>query len=208
MVFSFFDSISRIALPDYVPTDQDILRSWVPTTGITATVFPVDGLTYRLFDVGGTRTERLKRFHVFEGVLVILHVVDISEYDQVLYENEKISRMGESLVLFDSICKCRWFQRSSIALFFTKIDCLEDKLATRPIKDYFSDFSGDPNCLGDVKKYIEWRFLSLNKNPQRKIDVYYTSLVSETNLGETAFAAIREILRHRKQKNMKIAGKH
>lgn len=112
-----------------MPTDQDILRSWVKTTGVTETFFPVHGLTYILFDVGGTRAQRKKWIHVFEGIIVILHVVDISDYDQVLYEDKKVNRMLESLTLFDCICNSRCFQMSSIALFFTKIVCLEDKLA-------------------------------------------------------------------------------
>jgi guanine nucleotide-binding protein subunit alpha len=32
---SFFDSMQRLAAPDYMPTDQDILRARVKTTGIT-----------------------------------------------------------------------------------------------------------------------------------------------------------------------------
>jgi guanine nucleotide-binding protein G(i) subunit alpha len=32
---SYFDAIARIASPDYMPTDQDILRARVKTTGIT-----------------------------------------------------------------------------------------------------------------------------------------------------------------------------
>jgi hypothetical protein len=32
---SYFDAIARIAQRDYMPTDQDILRARVKTTGIT-----------------------------------------------------------------------------------------------------------------------------------------------------------------------------
>lgn len=44
---SYFDNIDRIAAPNYVPTDQDILRSRVKTTGITETTFKIDSLLYR-----------------------------------------------------------------------------------------------------------------------------------------------------------------
>jgi hypothetical protein len=43
-----------------MPTDQDILRSRVKTTGISETHFQIGELTYRLFDVGGQRSERKK----------------------------------------------------------------------------------------------------------------------------------------------------
>lgn len=44
---SYFDAIDRISAPDYLPTDQDVLRSRVKTTGITETTFHIGDLTYR-----------------------------------------------------------------------------------------------------------------------------------------------------------------
>lgn len=55
-----------MASSQYMPTDQDILRSRVKTTGITETTFKVGELTYKLFDVGGQRSERKKWIHCFE----------------------------------------------------------------------------------------------------------------------------------------------
>lgn len=174
-----------------MPTNEDILRSWVQTTCIKQTVFRFDSLTCRVIDVGGLRRERKKWIHTIQDVAVTMFLVDISEYDQVLYEDESVSRMQESLVLWDNICNSRFFFGNiSIVLIFTKLDCLKSKLATRPIKNYCVDFSGNPTSVKDVKAYFKKRFLSLNRNPKRKIDVYFTSIVSETQPGRTAFAAI------------------
>lgn len=87
---SYFDSIDRIGDPNYVPTDQDVLRSRVKTTGITETTFNIGELTYRMFDVGGQRSERKKWIHCFENVTAIIFLVAISEYDQVLIEDETV----------------------------------------------------------------------------------------------------------------------
>ena len=103
---SYFDSIQRIGASDYLPTDQDVLRSRVKTTGITESHFTIGELKYKLFDVGGQRSERKKWIHCFENVTAIVFLVAISEYDQSLYEDESINRMQESLALFDSICGC------------------------------------------------------------------------------------------------------
>lgn len=54
-----------MAAPGYMPTDQDILRSRVKTTGITETMFRVGELTYRLFDVGGQRHVSLSATDTF-----------------------------------------------------------------------------------------------------------------------------------------------
>jgi guanine nucleotide-binding protein G(i) subunit alpha len=86
----YFNSIDRMSAPGYLPSDQDILRSRVKTTGITETTFKVSELTYRLFDVGGQRSERKKWIHCFENVTALVFLVSLSEYDQMLYEDESV----------------------------------------------------------------------------------------------------------------------
>jgi len=120
----YFNAIERMAAPGYLPTDQDILRSRVKTTGITETTFQVGELTYKLFDVGGQRSERKKWIHCFENVTALVFLVSLSEYDQMLYEDESVNRMQEALTLFDSICNSRWFVKTSIILFLNRSTCL------------------------------------------------------------------------------------
>ena len=141
-ICSYFDSIDRIAAHDYLPNDQDVLRSRVKTTGITETTFIIQDLTYRMFDVGGQRSERKKWIHCFENVTTILFLVAISEYDQLLFEDETVNRMQEALTLFDSICNSRWFIKTSIILFLNKIDRFKEKLPVSPMQNYFPDYEG------------------------------------------------------------------
>lgn len=58
------------------------------TTGITETVFDLGQLTYRMFDVGGQRSERKKWIHCFENVNCLMFLVAISGYDQCLVEDK------------------------------------------------------------------------------------------------------------------------
>jgi guanine nucleotide-binding protein subunit alpha len=65
----YFDAIDHMSLPSYPPTDQDILRSRVKITGIiTETTLNVRELLYKLFDVGGQRSERKKWIHCFMNI--------------------------------------------------------------------------------------------------------------------------------------------
>ena len=85
---SFCDDVDRLWDKNYVPTDQDLLRTRLRTTGITETVFDLGQLTYRMFDVGGQRSERKKWIHCFENVTCLLFLVAISGYDQCLVEDK------------------------------------------------------------------------------------------------------------------------
>ena len=51
----YFNAIDRISQPSYMPTQQDVLRARVRTTGIIETTFRYNRMIYRMFDVGGQR---------------------------------------------------------------------------------------------------------------------------------------------------------
>ena len=85
---SYYASIDRLFSRDYVPNDQDVLRSRLRTTGITETLFELGQLNYHMFDVGGQRSERKKWIHCFEGVHCLMFVAALSGYDQCLVEDK------------------------------------------------------------------------------------------------------------------------
>ncbi|CAG8484455.1 2880_t:CDS:2 [Ambispora gerdemannii] len=188
----YFDSIDRIAQPDYLPEEQDVLRSRVKTTGITETTFLIGELTYRMFDVGGQRSERKKWIHCFENVTAIVFLVAISEYDQLLLEDETMNRMQEALTLFDSICNSRWFVKTSIILFLNKIDRFKEKLPHSPMNTYFPDYEGGDN-YDAACDYILNRFVSLNQSDVKQIYTHFTC-ATDTQQIKFVMAAVNDII--------------
>ena len=85
---SYYANIDRLFTLDYLPSDQDVLRSRLRTTGITETLFELGQLNYHMFDVGGQRSERKKWVHCFEGVHCLMFVAALSGYDQCLVEDK------------------------------------------------------------------------------------------------------------------------
>ncbi|CAO3670921.1 hypothetical protein G6F70_005436 [Rhizopus microsporus] len=189
----YFEHIERIGSPDYVPTDQDVLRSRVKTIGITETKFTVGNLVYKMFDVGGQRSERKKWIHCFESVTAIIFLVAISEYDQVLVEDETVNRMQEALILFDSICNSRWFEKTSTILFLNKTDIFKKKISTSPISKYFPDYKGQPDDYEAACQYFTHRFESLNTSTDKQV---YTHLTCATDTEKIKFvmAAVNDII--------------
>ena len=123
----FLDSIQRILDPRWVPSDQDMLRSRLATTGIIETVLNIRSsqgsaaLKFRFVDVGGQRGERKKWIHCFENVRAILFIASLNEFDQALQEDRSKNRMRESLALFEGILALPWFaERTSVILFLNK----------------------------------------------------------------------------------------
>jgi len=188
----YFDAIDRISQPDYLPTDQDVLRSRVKTTGITETTFHIGELTYRMLDVGGQRSERKKWIHCFENVTAIVFLVAISEYDQCLVEDESVNRMQEALTLFDSICNSRWFVKTSIILFLNKIDLFRDKLPRSPLGNFFPDYEGGEN-YDAACDYILNRFVTLNQSDVKQIYTHFTC-ATDTNQIRFVMAAVNDII--------------
>ncbi|CAK5032266.1 unnamed protein product [Meloidogyne enterolobii] len=85
----FLNALDRITAHTYVPTTQDILMLRITTTGIIEVKFEIKGVNFRVFDVGGQRSERKKWIHCFDDVHAIIFVVALSEYDQVLFEDTR-----------------------------------------------------------------------------------------------------------------------
>jgi len=116
---SFIDSIDRLFSDDYIPIDQDILRARLRTTGISETLFNTGDLTYRMFDVGGQRSERKKWIHVFDNVQAVLFMVAISGFDQALVED----RNGVSFDHFSYHPVRLLFQRLTLGFTCSRIKC-------------------------------------------------------------------------------------
>ncbi|KAI8087979.1 guanine nucleotide binding protein, alpha subunit [Gilbertella persicaria] len=190
----FFEHLDRIWKPDYIPTDQDILRCRAKTTGIVETEFHIGALTYRMFDVGGQRSERKKWIHCFENVTAVLFVVAISGYDQCLIEDRDSNQMHEGLMLFDTICNSSWFTHTSMILFLNKIDIFKQKILVSPLSKWFPDFEGDDKSFEQTSEYFKNRFQSLNQNPSKRVYAHFTDATDTSLLDNVMYAVSDTIL--------------
>ncbi|XP_067096948.1 guanine nucleotide-binding protein G(t) subunit alpha-2 [Osmerus mordax] len=197
----YLAALDRITKPDYLPTEQDVLRSRVETTGINEEVFSCKEVHFRMFDVGGHRSERKKWIHCFEGVTCIIFCSAISAYDMVLVEDEEVNRLHESLHLFNSICNHRFFDATSIVLFLNKKDIFEEKIKKVHLSVCFPDYDG-PNTYDDACNYIKSQFEELNmKKGVKEIYTHMTCATDTKNI-DTVFGAVTDVI----IKNLKDCG--
>eukprot|EP00128_Syssomonas_multiformis_P019110 Colp12_sorted_trinity150504_noHs@17146 len=189
----YFDAIDRIGQASYMPTNDDILRSRVRTTGIIETEFSFQGLHFRMFDVGGQRSERKKWIHCFENVTAIIFCVSLSGYDLVLVEDDSMNRMQESLQLFDSICNSKWFVKTSIILFLNKVDLFKEKVAKSPLTICFPNYTGGNN-YEEASAYIRQQFEAMNKSPDKKQIYPHFTTATDTQNVKFVFSAVTDII--------------
>lgn len=188
----FLDDLDRLGRKDYMPTEQDILRTRVKTTGIVEVHFSFKNLNFKLFDVGGQRSERKKWIHCFEDVTAIIFCVAMSEYDQVLHEDETTNRMQESLKLFDSICNNKWFLETAIILFLNKKDLFEEKIKRSPLTICFPEYTGEQNYQ-EAAAFVQAQFEAKNKSNDKEIYCHMTCATDTTNI-QFVFDAVTDVI--------------
>ncbi|KAI5478686.1 WD repeat protein, Quinonprotein alcohol dehydrogenase-like protein [Pseudohyphozyma bogoriensis] len=189
----FFNALPRLATPGYVPTNSDILRTRVRSTGITEERFKIKGYMLRVFDVGGQRSERKKWIHCFENVQVLLFVAAINEYDQLLWEDNSINRLDEASMLFESISSSRWFERSSFVLLLNKVDLFSAKLSVSPLENYYPDYPGGAD-YETAANFVRNKFLSLDKKKEtRRRPIYpHLTCATDTTQVQVVLAAVMD----------------
>ncbi|XP_017488170.1 PREDICTED: G protein alpha q subunit isoform X5 [Rhagoletis zephyria] len=189
----YLSDLPRIELPDFLPTEQDILRARVPTTGILEYPFDLDGIVFRMVDVGGQRSERRKWIHCFENVTSIIFLVALSEYDQILFESDNENRMEESKALFRTIITYPWFQNSSVILFLNKKDLLEEKIMYSHLVDYFPEYDGPQRDAIAAREFILRMFVDLNPDSEKIIYSHFTCATDTENI-KLVFCAVKDTI--------------
>lgn len=184
----FIEHSAKILEEGYIPSNDDILRCRLATTGIHQTKFFIDNLSFRMFDVGGQRGERKKWIHCFEHVTAILYIASLIEFDQVLAEDRERNRLEESLALFSGIINLPWFLKASIILFLNKMDLFKIKITKINISEYFPEYLYKHNYKdGNVEQgkiFIENKYLDMNEDKSKTIYVHPTEA---TNTGNISF---------------------
>ena len=210
----YCEQIDRIMAADYVPNNQDILRARVRTSGIVEENYKIDDVSFVMFDVGGQRNERKKWIHCFEGVTAVIFVAAINEYNQVLFEDNKMNRMDEAIILFDEICNSQWFKTTAMILFLNKKDLFREKLPEAPFRiaegpnARFQDFEG-PHCVPgtpsatdgteEFEKCYEAAAtyclkLFVNRNTQNKEIYTHITCATDTQNVKIVFNACKDII--------------
>ena len=205
----FLNKVNEIAAADYIPTVDDVLHSRIRTTGIVQSDFHIKNMMFAMFDVGGQRNERRKWIHCFDNVNAVVFVAALSEFDQMLFEDENQSRLVEAIDLWSQIVNSKWFKTSSVILFLNKKDLFEKKLREGKVyKDFvngkkFLDYEYvGSNEMKPCAEHMKKAFVKMNKNPDKSIYSHITTAIDTSNVKFVFNAVVAMIL----EANLKASG--
>uniref|UniRef100_A0A3B1JBL1 Guanine nucleotide binding protein (G protein), alpha 13b n=1 Tax=Astyanax mexicanus TaxID=7994 RepID=A0A3B1JBL1_ASTMX len=123
---------------------------------------------------------------------------------EVLMEDRLTNRLMESLNIFETIVNNRVFSNVSIILFLNKTDLLEEKVKTVAIKDYFSDFTGDPHNLEEVKDFLVTCFRNKRRDQQQKpLYHHFTTAINTENI-RLVFRDVKDTILHDNLKQLML----
>jgi len=186
----FLDELNRITARRYVPTDEDILRARLKTVGAAEHTFAMDsgsekGMDWKIYDVGGTRTQRPSWVPFFDDVDAILFLAPIGAFDQMLTEDRKVNRLEDSLMLWKELCRNKILAKLPLILFLNKCDLLKAKLQSGVlVRKYVSSFNGK-NEFASVSGYFQSKFEAIRKQhspSDREVFIHLTSMTSRETM--------------------------
>jgi len=187
---------------DFLPTQDDVIRAKLRTTGISEIIFNVENIEFTMVDVGGQRSERRKWLNCFVDISAVIFLVAMNEYDMVLEEDNKTNRMEESLKLFTKITGAQWFENTSFILFLNKSDLFDEKIRKAPLREHFEDYDAFVSELVKEKKeemndyekgcaYIQSQFVEAFEGT--RLYLFVTCAIDTQNC-DLVFAAVKDTI--------------
>ncbi|EIN08754.1 G-alpha-domain-containing protein [Punctularia strigosozonata HHB-11173 SS5] len=200
----FLDDLDRIAQRDYEPSDDDVLRARLRTTGVQEhrLAFEEGGFLassiapeWVIYDVGGCRTSRQTWLPYFEDLNAIIFLAPISCFDEWLAEDPRVNRLEDSFVLWKSICSTKLLQNVQLILFMNKVDLLTKKLqAGVEVNKYLPSFADRPLQTTAVVKYLRNKFRDIlhQRSPSAREFYGYPTSVIDTKATKDTIKSIRD----------------
>eukprot|EP00301_Raphidiophrys_heterophryoidea_P019699 c4575_g1_i1.p1 GENE.c4575_g1_i1~~c4575_g1_i1.p1 ORF type:complete len:350 (-),score=88.44 c4575_g1_i1:250-1299(-) len=188
------NNVIRMADSKYVPTEEDVIRVRIRTSGIVEFRFLANKIDFLIMDVGGQRGERRKWIHCFDNVEAVLFVAAISEYDQLLQEDDTTNRLIEAINLFKDVANLNVFSKTAMILFLNKRDIFEQKMNAHVgnLKDLFPDHPGDYEVVPAID-FILGKFLEVREDPDQEVYFHVTCATDKDNV-RFVLSAVRDIV--------------
>lgn len=149
----YIDNIDRVMSPEYVPTQDDILRVRQRSTGYTDLSFIKDKILWEIFDAGGQLAERRKWEPIANsnGINAIVFCMSLADCQDINQESNK-TYLVDTLDLFKKTIRESWDTNKALIVFMNKTDLFKERLEKGVIKlrDVFPSYTGSNTYLEGI----------------------------------------------------------
>jgi len=193
----FLDDLDRILSNNYIPTIEDILRVYEPTSGVEEHSLMIGTIAYRVVDVGRRCLDMQRKWiHFFDGCAVsaVLFTVDISEYDQMLVpsnaDKSVVNCLENSKALFQKFSRYQYenFRNSVFILLFNKEDVFDDKIHHSHLTDHFPAYTGPKQNPERAKNFICDMFIDSIPDKNNHITIHFINATDSNSAREVCKA--------------------
>ncbi|RFU28168.1 hypothetical protein B7463_g8159, partial [Scytalidium lignicola] len=170
------DAVLRNAEEDYRPTKQDqyIFSTSGSLSGLwDRGLFTINNLPIRVLDNSACKysSRRMKR-NIMENPHCILHLEDLSAYDERLPEDGSRTILSEGLTYFETIVNSSWFVSTLfVVLILGNATKFKAKLTGSPLSKIYKDFVGSDDDYEKAIEYISKLFSDVNLS-KKEIYIY------------------------------------
>jgi guanine nucleotide-binding protein G(i) subunit alpha len=218
----FARELGRIAEPDYVPTEADIVRLNQCLSGVTELRFDWDELQVHLFNIGDYIPFQFQKrwFHQLEGATAVIVTVDVSIYDRPFLGKPNESQLLADIHNFETYVNSPMFANTSIILLLNNFTRFREKLQHSPLETFFPDYqppgrtSTTPSptltatnpppssplssaAESSARQYVLRRFKEVNRN---RLSIYSFWVDLDTSDNQHLYAALKKTLQHIQQR--------
>ncbi|NXP40400.1 GNAI3 protein, partial [Leiothrix lutea] len=188
----YLNDLDRISQPTYIPTQQDVLRTRVKTTGIVETHFTFKDLYFNQWNLA-PQSDKYSPSVRFSTFLVAGRCLELFSWFVPCVKEQEENRMHESMKLFDSICNNKWFTDTSIILFLNKKDLFEEKIKKSPLTICYPEYTGS-NTYEEAAAYIQCQFEDLNRRKDTKEIYTHFTCATDTKNVQFVFDAVTDVI--------------
>eukprot|EP01126_Amoeba_proteus_P022167 TRINITY_DN2247_c0_g1_i10.p1 TRINITY_DN2247_c0_g1~~TRINITY_DN2247_c0_g1_i10.p1 ORF type:complete len:313 (+),score=62.46 TRINITY_DN2247_c0_g1_i10:232-1170(+) len=138
----FVEKLDQIVQPDYVPTNEDIMKCRQRTSGVSLTEFMKDKYKWQLLDAGGQKPERDKWSTIIqnENILGILFFISLGDFN-IKSNDEDGTKLEVAIRCFRDTFLDPNAKSLPMVLIMNKVDLFKEKIFQ--FKGQFPNFKGE-----------------------------------------------------------------
>ncbi|ETO34621.1 heterotrimeric G protein alpha subunit 1 [Reticulomyxa filosa] len=214
----FFERAKTVMHPKFLPTEEEVLKARVRTTGAVTYTYTQQDTTFLITDVGGQRSERRKWITHFDNVSGVIFVTALNHYNCVLFEDEQQNAMHEAVRLFTEYANIQEFHKAGLRK--TALRCKKKKkkyyilpkkkkkkdeeqwngIDYEPREDPEQDQIHFKQCSDQAIEFIQTLFVTRNTVKERLIYCHVTCATDQDNI-KTVFLDVQNIIIRSNLKN-------